>query len=139
MAREVWSFPVVVAVGSTPAAPVITALTIPPRAISEIDIQVPPGPRGEVGFAIGAAGEPIIPLQSGAFIVTDNELVRWPLENQIDSGAWQLFAYNTGQYPHTITVRFFAALTAGQTAGAIFTPLIATDISNPGTLPPLTP
>ena len=68
-----------------------SSLDMPPRVVREIDVIVPPGPRGEVGFAIGASGVAILPIQEGAYIITDNERIVWPLENQINSGGWQFF------------------------------------------------
>jgi hypothetical protein len=137
MAREVWAFPVVLALGSTPAAPQVANLALPPRVVTEIAVQVPPGPRGEVGFALGAAGNPIIPQAPGVFIVTDNEVIHWVLESQIDSGAWQLFAYNTGAFIHTLTVRFLVDLPTPPSAAA--TVFIPAEILGPAAASPLLP
>jgi hypothetical protein len=112
MAREVQLFDVVVPAGTLKAAPQITALAFPFRVVDEVEILVPPGPRGEVGFQLGASGGQVVPVTVGAFIVTDNEIIHWPLEGQLDNGAWQLIAYNTGALPHTITVRFLVRLPA---------------------------
>jgi hypothetical protein len=129
VAREIQSFAVSIPAGTLKSAPQITALTMPPRIVDEVEILVPPGPRGEVGFQLGAAGGQIIPVTLGQFIVTDNEVIHWPMEDQIDSGAWQLIAYNTGSQPHTVTVRFLARLPLppGQLVGLV--PLPAQDIS----------
>lgn len=93
-------------VGST-AAPQVSNITIPVRIVRQIDVRVPPGPRGEMGFALGAAGQIIYPLGAGSFMVTDDELVQVPLTEAIESGAWQVFMYNTGTYDHSIEVRLY--------------------------------
>jgi hypothetical protein len=126
VAREVWSFPVLIPKGTLKATPQITDIGMPPRIISELEVRVPPGPRGEVGFALGAAKGFILPLTPGQFIVTDDEIIHWPLEEQISSGAWQLIAYNTGLFDHTLTVRFLVGLPDGGAGPIGFAP-IATD------------
>src|SRR5436309_2228241 len=79
---------------------------MPPRIVDEIEVQIPPGPRGEVGFAIGQAGSPIFPYEPGVWIVTDDQTLSWPVEGANTSGAWQIFAYNTGLFNHTLYIRF---------------------------------
>lgn len=106
MAAEVRRFLVTIP-ASTPKSANFTAdLSFPARVVTEIEIRVPPGPRGEVGFAIGAAGVAVIPIERGAYIVTDDEQIRWPLEGLWDSGSFTFFGYNTGRFPHGIEVRF---------------------------------
>lgn len=106
MAREIRSFAVTIP-ANTPIANNFTAdLSFPPRIVEEIEVEVPPGPRGEVGFSIGSSGVPIIPFQPGVFIITDNEIIHWPVQDQHDSGSWTFFGYNTGSFPHTLYVRF---------------------------------
>jgi hypothetical protein len=119
MAVQLYTFDVVVAPGSTPAAPVATNLSMPPLLIAGLEVIVPSGPRGLVGFALGAAGQPVIPFQAGHYIVTDNEKIEWPLEGQIDSGGWQIFAYNLGQFLHTLYVRFLTAPILPPPAGSV--------------------
>src|SRR5262245_38859499 len=110
MARDIFSFQALIPAGTAKATPVTVALTLPTRIVQELEVLTPPGPRGEVGWAIGLSGENIIPTQRGQFIVTDDEVIRWPLEGYPDSGAWQLFGYNTGVFDHTIYVRFLTAV-----------------------------
>lgn len=119
MAREVHSFDVTVPAGTLKAAPQVTNLGIPPRDVREIEVIIPPGPRGVVGFQLAAAGQQMLPYEPGAFFVSDHEKIAWPVEEQITSGAWQLIAYNTGQYPHTLEVRFLVDLPRPAPAGAL--------------------
>lgn len=110
MARELHRFGVTVPAGTQKNAPQLTNLSMPPREVIELQVIVPPGPRGEVGFAIGYGGNPVIPYEPNAFFVTDNEKIYWPLHDHITSGAWQCFAYNTGQFAHTLEIRFVCEL-----------------------------
>ncbi len=125
MAAEFRSFTVTLSPGSTPSAPVLTNLAIPPRVVDKITIRVPPGPSGAVGFAIAAAGTPIIPQNAGQFIVADNEVIELPLVGYITSGAWQLLGYNQGAWPHSLQVRFDLSLIGTNTVPAPIVPLEA--------------
>ena len=106
MARDIQSFSVTVNPGGTPAAPQRFPLNMPARIVTGLTVIVPPGPRGEVGFALGAAGVPVLPSNAGGYIVADYQAIDWDVEDQIESGAWQLIAYNTGLYSHTLQVVF---------------------------------
>lgn len=123
MAREVQRFAVTIPAGTPVTAPLNFNLAMPARIVEEVEIAVPPGPRGEVGFQLGTSGSQIIPITPGQFVVTDNEVIRWPLEGQIDSGAWQMIAYNTGSFNHTLEVRFLVTLVPSQLAVPGFSPL----------------
>lgn len=106
MARDIQSFSVTVPVGGTPAAPQRFNLTMPARIVTQVDIFIPPGPRGELGIALGAGGVQYFPSNAGGYIVADYQVISWQLEDVIESGAWQLVAYNTGLYSHTLQVVF---------------------------------
>lgn len=135
MAHEIRAFSVTIPANTPKSANFTADMSFPARVVREIDIRVPPGPGGEVGFAIGSSGVPILPYQAGAFIVTDNEDINWPLEDQIDSGSWTLFGYNTGQFPHTLYVRFRLDQVR---RGAPSSPIDATLLSS-GALPTSSP
>ena len=139
MAEEFRTFDVVVPAGTAKATPQLTKLTLPVRVVDEIEIRVPPGPRGEVGFAIGSSGVQVIPMAIGSWIVTDDEEINWRLENFWDSGAWEVRAYNTGQFDHTLYLRFLLS-TIGK-GGPPAPSSISSDVLNTGgpgagTLPP---
>lgn len=110
MAEEIRRFGVTIPAGTAKSAGFTADLSFPARIVTEIEIRIPPGPRGEVGFAIGAAGTPVIPVQPGAYIVGNDEPISWPLEGFWDSGSWTFYGYNTGRYPHTLEVRFLVDL-----------------------------
>lgn len=120
MARQLYGFSVTIPAGTAASAGWTAPLDMPPRSVQEVRVRVPPGPRGEVGIAIGAAGTPVLPYQLGQWIVADDEVIDVPLVGAIDSGGWELFAYNTGAYDHTVQVSFLVDLTtdAGQPVAA---------------------
>jgi len=106
MAQEVRRFAVTIPAGTAKATPQATDLSFPARIVRELEIRIPPGPRGEVGFQLGAAGQPVLPFNAGAFITGDDEVINWTLDGFWDSGSWTMFAYNTGVFTHTLEVRF---------------------------------
>ena len=116
MATEVYSFTAVVPAGTTQAAPLVQSFTMPRRIVDTIEVIVPPGPSGLVGFAITASGLTVIPYQSDAWIITAAENIVWPLEQQIDTGAWGVRAYNTGGVDHSVYFRFLTRPVVGSAA-----------------------
>ena len=103
-------------------------VTFPSRVVSQINIKVPPGPRGQVGFAIGNSGMPVIPATIGTWIVTDDEEIQFPLVGYWDSGSWEVFAYNLGNYQHTLYLTFLLDLVSSPSSTVA--PIAAADLSN---------
>ena len=110
MASEVHHFQATVPSGTTKAGALLFNFNIPPRVVDQIEIEVPPGPRGEVGWQIALSGGALFPYEPGAFVVTDDRTTTWQVENQNTGGAWGLIAYNTGKFNHTLYVRLLTRL-----------------------------
>lgn len=117
MAREIRAFQVVVPAGTTKAAGWSQDVSFPPREVVQVEIRIPPGPRGEMGFSLGSGGVPVLPSNAGGWVVADDQDIVWPLDGQWNSGAWSVQAYNTGQYDHTIYLTFLLDLPNATTAG----------------------
>lgn len=113
MAQDIQSFIVTVATGVAKAAPAQTNIELGVRRVTEIQVEVPPGPRGEVGFWLGSGGVQIIPKNTGTFIVTDNQHLVFPVSDFFDSGSWTIAMYNTGHYAHTYQFTFLADFVIG--------------------------
>lgn len=114
MAERIESFQVTVPAGTLSTAPATTPLTFNVGEVERIEITVPPGPSGLMGFMLFYGEEAVIPYRGSTFIVTDNEHISWPISGYPTSGRWQLFAYNEDQYPHLIFVRFLVEETRRQ-------------------------
>lgn len=121
MAVEVRQFQVTTPAGQAIASPLITSLAMPARTVRHIRVRIPPGPRGNLGFSIGMTGVPVIPINVGTWIVADDEVMEWDVDNAPSSGAWQLISYNLGKLPHTVYLQFNLDLPPGQSTAA--TPL----------------
>lgn len=110
MADEIRQYTATIPAGTTAAAPVRVNFDMPAREVQGIQIRVPPGPSGVVGFALQNSGVTVIPYGSDQWIVTSADYIDWTLSNYITSGSWQLLGYNTGAFSHSIYVRFLLGL-----------------------------
>jgi len=99
-------FSITVPAGSTRTNPHKTSLAFQQGEVIEIDVKVPPGPAGNVGFFISAGGERYVPRTPGSFIVPDDDYFTWPMVNAINTGSWSFTAFNTDIYDHLIQVGF---------------------------------
>lgn len=107
MATEYRQFSVTIPPGTAQTAGFTADLSFPSRIVTQINVRIPPGPRGEVGIGIGNSGVITIPFGNSSYIVTDDEDLQFPLDQAVESGAWTFFGYNTGQYQHTIKITFY--------------------------------
>lgn len=112
MAQEIRSFTFTVPAGITSDAPAILDMTFPPREVRGIEIVIPPGANGVVGFQLQNSGLPVIPYDSDSWIITNDEVISWPLSGYINSGSWQIAGYNTGVNDHAVYIRFLLDLVA---------------------------
>lgn len=106
MARLVRTFAVTTPAGTLATAPLVTSLAMPARLVRALRIRVPPGPAGQLGLALVSGGQWMIPENRDTYLVMDNESVEWPLDGQLETGAWQLRSYNTGRWDHTVYLTF---------------------------------
>lgn len=110
MAVEIRTFDFTIPAGTPIGAPVVLDCSFPPRIVDVIEVIVPPGPNGQVGFQVLNSQVPVIPYSAANWIVTSNEKIVWPLDNFINSGSWQVRGYNTGTQDHTVYFRFLVDL-----------------------------
>jgi hypothetical protein len=106
MADRLEWFPVTALANTPKSAPITVQIAFPQGEVVEIDVKIPPGPAGNLGFHINAGGTQYVPRTAGNFIVPDDDYFTWPMHNAINSGSWALTYYNTDIYPHLIQVGF---------------------------------
>lgn len=106
MADRLEWFTITVPPNTAIASPIVFPCVFLQGNVIEIDVKVPPGPSGNVGFFIGAGGSQYVPRTRGSFVMPDDDYFTWPLENAINSGSWSVTAYNTDQWPHTLQFGF---------------------------------
>lgn len=105
MATEYRTFEVTVPAGTAKATPQTTALAMPPRIMERLEVRIPPGPNGSVGWAFTSGGSRVFPFDRNTWVVADDETIPVPVDGAPETGAWQLQAYNTGRWDHTLYVR----------------------------------
>ena len=108
-AQVIQQFAVTVPAGTLEADPYTLDLAVGANMqVQAIRWQVPPGPRGNLGFALTSMGAWVFP-SGGGWVTPDDDTDTWEVEDTMDSGAWALTAYNTGIYEHTVYLTFFLA------------------------------
>lgn len=95
MAQRVESFKVTAVAGGTVASPIETQLTFDPGNVTGVELLIPAGHGGLTGIALAIAHQIIVPETVGGWVVGDDDLISWPLDGYLNTGAWSAFAYNT--------------------------------------------
>lgn len=117
VANRYYPYDVTLAPGSTPGAPVSTRAVFEDVILKRIDVRIPPGPRGAVGFYITLAGTPIVPWGlPPTYLIADDEPLGFDV-NAEANGEIVVVGYNTGVYPHTLYFRFQGTPTSLAPAG----------------------
>ncbi len=112
-AREARVFQVTIPAGTPLAAPVTIGVSFPPMTVQAVRWRIPPGPSGLMGWRLTMAGGQVLPANSGAWIIADNDADTWELYGQPDSGAWRVTGYNTDIYDHTVYLTFLLDMAGG--------------------------
>lgn len=105
MAERVELFSVTIAAGTLDTAPQTTALSFDRGIVEGIEILIPPGPSGLVGFQIQHSGDTVIPHDRTQWIIANDEVIKWPLSGYPTGSAWALRGYNEDVYDHTLYIR----------------------------------
>ena len=75
--------------------------------IESVDLEVPPGPAGLMGFYLARSGVSWIPYEADEYLVWDDRFDSWTLNDQPTGIGWQVVAYNIDtQFSHDVVVRF---------------------------------
>lgn len=106
MAQRIEALDVTVAAGTSSTAPQITALPWDEGEVEVIEVVVPDGCAGLVGFAFRHSQQQVIPFSAGAFVVSNDERIRWDVTGYPTGEKWEVSAYNTDVFPHTLHIRF---------------------------------
>lgn len=106
MAQRVIPLTCTVTANTPISAPQHFPLQFPSANVDRIEVRVPPGPSGLVGFSINQGGGNYIPQGNGNWIIADDEPLAWPTDGAPNNGNWEVVAYNTDVINHTLYVRF---------------------------------
>lgn len=119
MATRIETFDVTIPGGTAIASPQTTPLVFDLGVVQRIEIIVPPGPSGLVGFRLRHSQRTVIPYDTTKWLIADNEKIDWNVENYPVGQAWALQAYNTDAYDHTLYLRFHVVETSRVSTVAI--------------------
>lgn len=104
MAQRILPFTVTTGTQYTPQNPLTTNLSFQSADVIRIDIMVPPGPSGFLGFHLDNGGGQVIPEGEDVWITPDDVYLSFTVEDMPNNGNWQLVSYNQGNYSHTIYI-----------------------------------
>lgn len=107
---EVYEFNISTPANTLQASPLVTLTQFSPRIVDRIEWKVPAGSLNVIGFQIGMRGVQLIPANKGQFIIPHLTSGGWDVRDQPDSGDWSVTTFNTGMYPHSLAVSFYARL-----------------------------
>lgn len=138
MATQYRRFAVTIPAGTPKATPVVINTRFEPFTVTQINIRIPPGPLGQMGFQIASSRVQVIPWATGQFIVANDEPLSYPVTDAPNSGDWQVIGYNTGVFDHTIQVEFAMDPNSIAIAAATTQPLSAAELSQ-GTVTDIPP
>lgn len=91
--------------GTPQAVPVTIPWPLEDNQLLSIDIMVPDGPSGLMGFFISQAQQQIVPWGNSGFLITNDEKIRYEYSDQISSTGLAVVGYNTDIYNHTVYLR----------------------------------
>lgn len=106
MAYRVFQFGSLIPAGTPQATPVTVPISLDNWSLESIDLEVPPGPAGLMGFYVANNGVPWIPNDTGDFLVWDDVIQSWAFEDQPNASGWAIVGFNTGTYDHTVISRW---------------------------------
>lgn len=107
MSNRIEAFAVTIPKATAKASPLTVATVFPDGVVTAIEIDIPPGPSGLLGFVVAHSQQPIIPRTANTWITLDDAHLSWTLADYPTGGSWAVVGYNTDVYNHTIQVRYF--------------------------------
>lgn len=107
MSYQVRQFTAEIPAGTPKAAPVQINLNTGWWEIDSIDLEVPPGPSGLMGFQLWTGNGQWMPYEVGEYFVWDDRDKSWIMTDQPIGQQWSVVGYNTDPVnPHAVVVRF---------------------------------
>ena len=105
MATRILPFKVTIPAGTQPGAPFTQKLALDNWEIERIDLEVPPGPAGLMGFQLLNNGVPWVPYGPQSWFVWDDVRESYYMTDQPTGSGWAVQGYNTGFFDHAVIVR----------------------------------
>lgn len=106
MAERIEVFQVLCPAGTDDATPQTTALTMDESIVERIEVTVPTGPSGFMGFRFLHSQQIIIPYKGSNWILVNGVELNWPVQGYPTGDKWSLQMYNLDIFDHTVYIRF---------------------------------
>ena len=107
MSAEIHQYTATVPANTPKTALYTYSIPITNYIIESVDLEVPPGPAGLMGFYLARSGVSWIPYEADEFLVWDDRFDSWSLDAQPTGLGWQIVAYNDDAvFSHDVVVRF---------------------------------
>ena len=126
-------FTATIPAGTLKTSPVTIPIALDYVDIESVDLEVPPGPSGLMGFYLARSGQQVIPYESGEWLIWDDRFDSWYLTDQPTGSGWQVVGYNLDVYDHDVVVRFHTNPVVAQSASSLPSLNFATSGSSIGT------
>ena len=110
MAQRILPYRATIPAGTLKTAPVTVPISLDNWEVEAVDLEVPPGPAGLMGFQVFNNGVAWVPYGGGEWLVWDDVKERYYLTDQPNASGWQVVGYNTGTYDHDVILRFHVNL-----------------------------
>lgn len=124
MAERIEVGSITITAGTLSSAPMTKDVSFKDGIVDRVELVVPDGCNGLVGFALQAAHQQVIPWTNAGWIIANDEVIVWPLDGYISSGSWQLIGYNTDVFDHTIYARFLITERSAPGLGSAVAPIV---------------
>lgn len=135
MATTIYQLTATIPANTPTNALAIEQVAIPACNVDSIDLEVPPGPAGLMGFYLAISGQQIIPFETGQFIVWDDRYDSWALDDFPQTGAWSVVGYNLdGVNGHSVVVRFHTSPFSTPTGTGMSVVINTTAVASPEVL-----
>ena len=106
------------------AAPLVQDISFPLGAVRELEIIVPAGHAFITGIAIMQSQQIVIPYTGSVWVISDDESIKWPYDDRLKNGSWQVSCFNLDPtYAHTWYLRFLVDSRASQPSRTIARPI----------------
>lgn len=112
--------------GTTIDDPETVAITLDNWIVVQVDLEVPPGPAGLMGFYLSNNGNPWIPYVAGEYFIWDDHQQSFPVTDYPTGSGWEVTGYNTGSYSHDVFVTFHVNAITAPDADTPVPPLVLT-------------
>lgn len=106
MAERILQHVTTIPAGTPDTAPWVEALGFHDWDVERIDLIVPPGPAGTMGFYLANNGQPWVPRALNEWLVFDDHQLRIDPTGYPTGTGWQIVGYNDGKYDHDVITLF---------------------------------